>query len=111
MARGRKTGADAVQAAAMGHNQKDMEAMERDCIEFVARKTLEIQTISAEIKEKLREGKEVGVLKQAIRKAVKNLLMTSEQRSAKQEVEAETMRMENAYRDLPLFSGVAAEAA
>jgi hypothetical protein len=102
--RSKKSGAAAVQQNAMGIGG-NREEFEKSCVEFVAKKTMAIQGINGEIKEKLREAKEVGSSKMAIRRAVKHLLMSEEQRQSKDEVESETQRITALCADLPLFGG------
>ena len=102
MPRGDKSIAEA------GHNN---DKLLQDYVIRFAKKQLEIEKLSGEGKEILREAKNDGFLKTSIRKAVKNLRMTPEQVQAKQEVEDTTKTYMEICGDLPLFQQASAEAA
>lgn len=86
--KGKKTGADAVQAAAIGHNkatkENKAEFQKRD-LEIVK----QIADLNEERKQNLRDAKDMGMSKMAIRQATKEILMSQEQLEAKREVEDE----------------------
>lgn len=96
----KKTGAAAVQHAALGHNNDEL-------VKVTMQKFAEQERIISEAKERqkqaLREGKEGGVLKTSIRKAFKDLQMTSEQKQAHDEVEAERERYKKVCAEIGLF--------
>jgi uncharacterized protein (UPF0335 family) len=98
----KKTGADAVQANAMGHN-RPTDAITRKYVTTIAKLEDEITALRGKIKLELNEAKSDGLLKTAIKGAVKNLRMTEDQRQAKNEVDLETQRITALCADLPLF--------
>lgn len=104
MPRPRKTGAAAVQDAALGigHNAANDDFV-KDIMGRFAKKQRAIDALRAEQKEILREGKEGGVLKTAIRKAYKDLMMTSEQKEARDEVESARKSYVDICREVGLF--------
>lgn len=85
----------------IGHNSED--ELLRGYVQKTAGLVREMQEINGEIKEVLREAKDAGFLKMAIRRAVKDLMMNEEQRQARKEVDAETKRITELCSDLPLF--------
>jgi predicted transcriptional regulator len=101
MARFKKTRADAVQEAALGSN---IDGYKKEVVEFVAKKMAAIDGIRGEIKDKLNEAKEAGILKQAVRGAVNDLRMTEEQRQATEEVSEARKELTRLCRDLPMFA-------
>jgi hypothetical protein len=99
MPRQKKTGAAAVQEAAMGHNSlnDDIKAkyLKRDA-EIVD----QICKLNEDRKENLREAKDAGMSKMAIRKCTKENRMSDEQREAKAEVEHEAKNYAAIWREV-----------
>lgn len=87
-----------------GHNSDELL---KKYVVNIAQYEDQMMVIRGKIKAELQSAKDDGFLKMAIRKAVKSLTMTEEQRQAKQEVEIETRRITELCRDLPLFSKAA----
>lgn len=84
MSRTKNTGANAVQDNALhGHNHDELV---KGIMERFHKEEQIISACKARQKEALREAKECGVLKQAIRKAYKDLMQTEEQKQAADEV-------------------------
>lgn len=78
-----------------------------DYVERYTKKLEAVEAIRGEMKDILNEAKNDGFLKTAIRKTVKNLRLTEEQRQAKQEIDEATRHYTELCQDLPLFSAAA----
>ena len=83
------------------------DALLKDHVAFIAAKQMQMEKLGGEIKERLSMAKNEGFLKMSIRKAVKNLRSTEEQRQAKRAVDEEAERYTALCRDLPLFAQAA----
>jgi uncharacterized protein (UPF0335 family) len=93
----------------IGHNNED--GLLRDYVIKCAKLVKEQQEINGDLKEVLREAKDAGFKKMAIRAAIKKLMMNAEQRQACDEIDAETARITELCSDLPLFGGGQSQAA
>lgn len=99
----KKTGADAVQENALhGHNKANEAFIQEIMTEFVREQRI-IDAACGRQKESLRRGKEGGVLKTSLRKAYKDLMMTSEQKEAQDEIEERRKEYRRVCKDVGLF--------
>ncbi len=96
-------GADAVQAAAIGHNSPNQKKAEIDILRRASKQVEDIAILQDGLKEILREGKEIGMSKMGIRKAIKETRMTLEQLQARQEVDDEKKRYIAICKEVGLF--------
>ena len=87
----KKIGADAVQAAALGHNkitkENELTFIKKD-LEFVRK----IERLNDERKANLRAAKDAGMKKMSIRATTKEIMMSGEQRQSIAEVADEKAR-------------------
>lgn len=100
----KKHGAAALQDNAL----RNSDELVKSVMERFAKQQSIIDEARGAQKEILREGKEAGILKQAIRKAYKDLMMTEEQKQAKDEVEAARQEYARICAEVGLFVQVAA---
>lgn len=84
----KKTGADAVQQNALGHNKLNDQA-KGEFLKSDINIVDQIKKLNEDRKELLREAKESGMSKMAIRAHTKEYFMSDEQHDVKKEIESE----------------------
>lgn len=92
---------------AMGHNSKAQQDLIQKYVTNIAKWVGDKRAIDEKIREELASAKEDGLSKMAIRATVKEMLMSSEQRAARDEVDAERQRYTELCADLPLWNRAA----
>lgn len=103
MRKSNKTGADAVQENALGHNSEARKKAVADYIKEDMKIVRQIEALNDKRKNNLRKAKEDGLLKTSIRSTTKFCTMSAEQRQAKEETESETKFYREAAKQYGLF--------
>lgn len=101
----RKNKAFEEEGSALGHNSGANDKLLVAHVTKIAQTMNAIEELRGEIKDELNLAKSNGFLKMAVKKAIKVLRMTEEQKQSEEEITSEAMRITALCADLPLFGG------